>query len=170
MCPMDTGKNAREKIHNFLKSHEVAVLSTISYDNTPYAAAIYVVSDDSFNFFFLTKTDTKKSRFIMANHNAALTIVDPVIPMTLQATGTVSKIDEPDKFLHMFIKIAEENAQKKGGTHWPPPVTKIKGPGDLAMYKFEPAWLRLGDFSGSNDITITAKNIFLQLIPKEDES
>lgn len=167
---MNTDENNKEKVRNFLKTHAVAVLSTVSYDNTPYAAAIYVVTDDAFNFFFLTKSDTKKSRFIMDNHNAALTIVDPAIPMTLQVTGTVTKVDEPDKFLHMFIKIAEENAQKVGGFHWPPPLSKLKSPGDLWMYKFEPTWLRLGDFSESDDVTNTSKHIFLQLIPQESKS
>ena len=106
----------------------------------------------------------------MDNRNAALTIVDPAIPMTLQSTGTVTKVDDSDKMLHMFIKIAEENALKKSGFHWPPPLSKLKSPGALWMYKFEPNWLRLGDFSNSNDVTESTKDIFLQLIPQESKS
>lgn len=164
---MNYGKNNQAKVRKFLETHAVAVLSTISQDNLPYAAAVYVVPDDMFNFYFLTKSDTKKSRFVQANHNAALTIVDADVPMTLQTTGTVTKMDENDKMLEMFITIAEKNVYEKWGFHWPPPLSKLRGPGSLLMYKFEPNWMRLGDFSGSDIVTITKKDIFHQLIPND---
>jgi len=89
--------------------------------------------------------------------------------MTLQATGSVTKVDEQDKMLEIFITIAEKNVYEKWGFHWPPPLSKLKGPGSLWMYKFEPNWMRLGDFSDSEDVTDTKKDIFLQIIPQENK-
>ena len=162
---MKKEKNNQEKVRDFLQTHAVAVLSTMSYDDTPYAAAVYVVIDDVFNFYFLTKSDTKKSRFVLANNNAALTMVDAAIPMTLQATGTVTIVDEPETLSQLIVKYAEKNAQQIGNFHWPPTLAKLKGQGALWMYKFEPNWMRIGDFSDSDDITVTKKDIFHQLIP-----
>lgn len=162
---MKNEKNNREKVRKFLEKHAVAVLSTISPDNTPHAAAIYAVPDDSCNCYFLTNSDSKKSQNLMANGNAALTIVDPAIPMILQATGKVTKVDEPHKFLHMFIKIAQENAKQHGDFHWLPPLAKMKSHGALRMYKFEPNWLRMGDFSDAKNSAEAKKDIFQQLIP-----
>lgn len=167
---MKNAINNQETVRMFLETHAVAVLSTISQDNMPYSAAVYVVPDDKFNLYFITKSDTKKSRYILANHNAAVTIVDQDVPMTLQATGTVTKMDDNDKILEVFITMAEENIHEKWGFHWPPPLSKLKGPGALWMYKFEPNWMRLADFSGSNTVTVTKKGIFYQLIPTNDES
>ena len=150
--------NSKEKVYEFLRKHAVAVLSTVSSDGTPGASPIYFIPDEALNFYFITKSDTLKSKNIQGRHNhVAMTVIDPEIPMTVQAKGSVSEIQDPN----VFTKIATENAKQKAGFHWPPPLYKLKSEGFIFMYKFEPSWLRVGDFSESSE---NNKEIFYQII------
>jgi hypothetical protein len=151
--------NSKEKVYKFLKNHAVAVLSTVSPDGTPNASPIYFVPDKELNIYFITKSDTKKSQNIeSSNSNAAITVVDSIVPMTVQAKGIVREVEEPD----FYVKIAQANAKEQAGFRWPPPLYKLKGEGHILLYKFAPYWLRVADFSEHNDVT---RGVFHQLIP-----
>lgn len=163
---MSAEANGKEKILTFLQTHAVAVLSTVGHDNSPYAATIYIVADNDLNFYFLTKSDTKKTQNINHNNKAAITMMDTALPITLQTTGTIQLVKDPEKLLDMFIKIAEKNAHKEAGFSWPPPLAKLRGAGGLLMYKFIPSWMRLGDFSHTEDVTETTESIFHELHPQ----
>ena len=82
--------NEREEAHEFLKSHPMAVISTVSEDNKPWGAAIYAVADDEFNFFFVTRQKTAKYQNIDENSVVALTFADPESQTTVQVSGRVS--------------------------------------------------------------------------------
>lgn len=155
--------DSKEKVYELLTKHEVAVLSTVSADNIPSAAAIYFVPDKELNFYFITKSDTEKSHNIESiSHKAAITVIDPKILVEVQAKGEVNEIEDP-KYL---IRIAEENAKEKAGFHWPPPFSKLQSEGFLLVYKFTPTWLRVADFSelggGSSK---PGTSLFHQIIP-----
>lgn len=138
--------DSKEKVYEFLRDHAVAVLSTVSQDGTPSASPIYFVSDKQLNFYFMTKSDTEKSKNIESGNNrVAITVVDSAFPMVVQAKGQVSEVQDRDNFL----KITEENAREEAGFHWPPPLSKLESEGDLLMYIFTPSWLRVADFSES---------------------
>lgn len=138
--------DSKEKVYTFLKEHAVAVLSTVSFDGTPSASPIYFIVDKELNFYFMTKSDTEKSQNIeYSNNNAAITVIDAAVPMTIQVKGTVKEILEPE----FFSKITEENAKEKAGFHWPPPLSKLQSQGFVVLYKFETSWLRVADFSES---------------------
>ncbi len=154
--------DSKEKVYEFLREHAVAVLSTVSHDGTPSASPIYFVADKQLNFYFMTKSDTEKSKNIENNNNVAITVIDSTIPMVVQAKGLVSEIQDRE----IFTKIAEENAKQEAGFHWPPPLSKLESEGSLLMYAFTPTWLRVADFSesggGSNK---PGTNLFHQIIP-----
>lgn len=154
--------NSKEKVYELLKKHEIAILSTVSSDNTPSAAAIYFISDKDLNLYFITKSDTEKSQNIELNNNqAAITIIDPKMLIEVQTKGTVHEIDDPQ----YLIKLAEENAKERAGFHWPPPLSKLESEGFHVVYKFTPSWLRVADFSeeggGSSK---PGTNLFHQII------
>lgn len=157
---------SKNEVYTYLKHLSIAVLSTVSMDSKPYASVIYFVTDHNLNFFFITKSDTKKAKNLEKNKNAALTILDPTNPKTIQATGTVEKVQDADIYTYMLKKIAEENS-RKGGFYWPPPLSKLKSMGELVMYKLEPDWLRFADFTESTHATSenSKTNIFYQVIP-----
>lgn len=152
--------HSKESVYSYLQSHAVGVLSTISAENLPDASPIYFVTDNELNFFFLTKSHLKKSLDIDNNNHAALTVVDAASLITIQATGTVKEVENPE----MYEKLAEVNAQEKGGLHWPPPLHKLHHSGDLLMYQLTPDWLRVADFSESEDETNITNDVFHEII------
>lgn len=157
----------REEIYSYLQFLTIGVLSTVSDTGKPYAAVIYFVVDHNLNFFFVTKTDTKKSQNLEKNNNAAITILDPNFPKTVQATGIVEAVQEPDMHTYLLKRISEANS-KKGIYYWPPPLSKLNSQGDLILYKFQPDWLRFADFTESTysvESSGVKTNIFYQIIP-----
>lgn len=154
-----SGQKSKEEIYAYLQSVYLAVLSTSSKDGQPYAASIYFTTDPELNFYFLTKSDTKKSLNLEENNNAAITTIDLLAPKMIQATGAAGEIEDPKHYHTMLARISEANAQKKG-FYWPPPLSKVDSQGDLVLYKFTPTWLRFGDFSEE-----TTENIFYKVIP-----
>ena len=141
-----SGQKSKNEVYTYLQSLYIAVLSTATPSGAPYAATIYFITDPDLNFYFLTKSDTKKSRNIEENSNVALTTVDTSTPRTIQASGKVVEVEDPTQYRRMLERISEANA-KKGGFYWPPPLSKINSSGDLVLYKFTPEWLRFADFS-----------------------
>jgi general stress protein 26 len=157
-----SGTKSKAEIYSFLTPLAIAVLSTSTKDGIPHAAIIYFLPDEELNFYFLTKSDTKKSKNLERNNRAALTIVDPKSPRTIQATGEVSEIEEPEMYTKIMEKIAEENA-KGNSFYWPPPLSKLDSEGDLILYRFQPDWLRYADFTES-----TSENVFYDVIPSNN--
>lgn len=154
-----SGQKSKGEIYAYLQSLYLAVLSTASKDGLPYAASIYFITDPELNFYFLTKSDTKKSLNLEENNNAAITTIDPSAPKIIQATGVASELEDPKQYHTMLARISEANAQKKE-FYWPPPLSKVDSSGDLVLYKFIPKWLRFADFSEE-----TSVNIFYKVIP-----
>jgi general stress protein 26 len=153
--------SSKEKVYEFLQSHAVGILSTATTAGIPSASPIYFIVDEDLNFFFVTKSDTKKAQNVKENKNVALTIVDSGIPLTIQSSGTVEEVQDPQ----MYAKLAEANAKEKGGFSWPPPLSKLESEGFLLLYKFQPSWLRVGDFSESKEGADIQNNIFHVIIP-----
>lgn len=162
---MPASENTKEELKKFVESHAIASLSTVSPDNIPYTAIVYVVLDDELNFYFITRNGSRKIEYLGHNNNASLAIYDQSKPYTIQAQGNVHKVENPDTFINLFVKIAESSAKETGGFHWPPPVTKIDNNMDISMFKFVPNWLRLGDFSGTEHAMESPDHIFKQIIP-----
>lgn len=154
---MDASFKSKEEIYNYLKSLAVAVLSTVSDEGKPDASPIYFVADEELSLYFISPSDTTKSKNIINNTNAAIAIIDPRAPKTIQAKGRVIKVSSPKTYRKFIAIIAEANAKGKG-FYWPPPLSKVDSQGDLIMYKFKPSWMRFADFTKSSDV-------FFQVIP-----
>ncbi len=155
-----SGLMSVEETYDYLRPLAIAVLSTVSPAGEPYAATIFFITDQDLNFYFLTKSDTKKSEYLEETKKAALTIIDPSSPKTVQATGTVSEIETPQMYQALMAKIAESNV-KETGFYWPPPLSKLDSSGDLLLYQFTPEWLRVADFSEDPK----EGNTFYQVLP-----
>ena len=162
---MPIDENSREQVKKFVESHAIASISTISPENIPYSAIVYVVVDDELNFYFITRNGSRKIEYIDNNNNASLTIYDQTNPFTIQAQGNIHKVENPETFLNLFIKIAESSAKEIGGFHWPPPVTKFDNNMDISMFKFVPSWLRIADFTDTKHAVEAPDHIFKQIIP-----
>lgn len=135
--------DSKEKVYEFINKHAIAILSTVSSDNTPSAAVVYVIPDKELNLYFLTESDTEKSRNIESNNKAAITLIDQANLIEIQTKGTITETEDPQ----YFMKLAKENAEEVAGFHWPPPLSKLATEGFHIVYKFTPTWLRVADFS-----------------------
>jgi len=87
------GHKGKEEVYRYLQPLAIAVLSTVNPKQHPYAALIYFIVDNDLNFYYLTKSDTNKSHNLKKNHHAALTIIDPLSPKTIQTTGSASEVE-----------------------------------------------------------------------------
>lgn len=130
------------KVHEFLKSHPMGVLSTASPDGEPWGAAIYYVADEDFNFYFVTKAGTDKYRNLKTNPKVSLTVADPAEQTTVQAAGTVSQLPPEDYMDIVYGRLAK--AARKPG-HWTPPIEKLDK-GDYMPFRLVPSKLHYADY------------------------
>src|SRR5262249_53886886 len=131
----------KQKTLEFLKSHPLAVLSTISSDGSVDAAVIYAIVTDDLHFFFITKPDTKKAKNIVSNPQAALTIADQSLQTTVQVKGTIHDMQQATNYTQLFLNVAESISSL--GT---PPLSKLKSSTEYVLYKFTTQWMRYADF------------------------
>ncbi|MBI5122397.1 pyridoxamine 5'-phosphate oxidase family protein [Candidatus Roizmanbacteria bacterium] len=162
--------NSKEKIYLYLKSHHIAALSTASEEKRPHGALVYVFADPDLNFYFFTKSKTKKAEDLENNNQAALTVFDPTFPRTIQAEGTVQKIVDEALYDKLFNFLMSQTAKEEEGLYWPPPISKVYIAGELTLFKFEPKWLRFADFSDSKTfLHVNLENNFFQVIPPQEQ-
>src|SRR5688572_12065278 len=99
-------KNGAKKVQDFLKTHHMGILSTVSKDGKPWGSAITFAVDDDLKFYFMTRADTLKYKNIEANHNVSLTVADETEQISVQSVGVVSRVDTDDYMDVVFKKLA----------------------------------------------------------------
>lgn len=132
-----------KKVHNFLKHHNMGVLSTVSASGEPWGSAVTFAHDEDLNFFFMTRSNTLKYKNIEANPTVALTVADEKDQVTVQAVGTITRVAAKDYMDVIFKKLA--SAKPRGDYHWVPPVIKVHK-GDYMILQFTPKRLQYADF------------------------
>ncbi len=93
----------------FINQRTLAVLSTAS-DNLPWGAPVHLLSeptDRGFSCFFITRSETRKTRNILANPAVALTMVGDRILETLQMTGLASVVSDAGRADEILGRINE---------------------------------------------------------------
>ena len=130
----------------FLKENTLAVISTVSIENTPESATIYYVVDDNFNFYFMSETNSRKVNNFRANPHVALVIGTENAPVTAQVEGEVKEIDNGEDFMLRYEQLQE--ISHKG--QYTPLLEGLKDrPGGM-LFKLTPTWLRWTDFRQSS--------------------
>ncbi len=143
-----------KQIRSFLKTHDLAVIATCSKSGQPEAATIGYLVDENFNFFFLTKPDSRKIKNILENPKVALVIGTTSGINTIQVEGEAQIIQQKDVgFEEMLLKTTRIGALYYG------PLLKMEG-GDFVTVRIKTTWLRFLDFDELN-----GKEEFFQLIP-----
>lgn len=137
-------ENRQTKAYKFLLSHELGVISTVSDEGELSSAVIYYFSDDDFNIYFVTKSNTQKYRNIAANGKIALTIYDEPKRFTLQARGTASEVKEQDTQSRIMNHLAKVRGDSEHA--WFPPVALLEG-GDYALLKVHLDHIQIADYA-----------------------
>lgn len=108
----------------FLRSHDLAVLSTINEDEEIDAATIYYKIDRDNRIYFMTKSSTAKAHNLFAHSYVALTIFDEKKMSTAQVKGICDIVDDPEVKNYIYSEISKP--RQYGGVQMSVPVTKIK--------------------------------------------
>jgi len=136
----------RKDVFNFLTKHSVAVLATVSEKHAPHASAMYFVVDEELNFFFLTKSSTRRFLHIQTNDQVAIVVSANNSPQSVQIEGKASIISDPWQQRNIVNQVAEKSASQ-GKKFWPPPVSQLQD-GEIAILKVTPTVCCYCDFFG----------------------
>ena len=118
-------------ITEYINNHPLAVISTIDPDGKPYGTTLYAASDDQLNVYFITKTETHKSRYINLNPNVALTFTGEDHQTTLQLSGQaieLSTAEEGSTAFHALDSIRHHHQDFRL------PISKLQA-GPYIVYK-----------------------------------
>ncbi|HSX07444.1 MAG TPA: pyridoxamine 5'-phosphate oxidase family protein [Candidatus Saccharimonadales bacterium] len=139
---------SRERITDFLKLKGVGVLATVDGSGQPYAATVYVTTDEPLNLYFVTKRDTQKCRNLQANPRAAIAIYDATTQTTVQAEGTVVEVTDARQQEWVFKDIWSRAAQTSPGGV--PPITQLIA-GGYVVFRLSAPSLRMATFKQVNN-------------------
>lgn len=130
-------------IRDFLENHHSGVLATADAASIPHAAVVYFVADDNFCLRFATKTETQKLKNMEENDQVAFVCFDEVTQTTVQVSGRVEKVTNPDEQQAALnaMYLSSETISKVEL----PPIEKLFA-GDYVTLKIIPQVIKMGIF------------------------
>lgn len=153
-------KNKDKQLLEFLKKHPTAALATISKNNTAQCATVFYFADNMLNFYFVTKTNSRKHGNLQVNKQVALCITDEQKLQTVQIEGRALVIKDK---VELDAAIDELKLIQYGGHRYEnPPINKLYG--DFIFYKVIPTWIRWTDYKNKwTDTSIYERSDFSYL-------
>jgi len=142
--PVTIHHNKQKEMYDFLRTHKVGVLATVSKGGEPDAAAIYFTVDHDLHVSFLTKTGTRKAHNLQHGKHAALVVYDAGTQTTVQLRGEASQITDSAKANALFTEIIYTSLDTSGVDV--PPISKLDE-GDYVAYRLRPTEVRMAVFS-----------------------
>lgn len=128
----------------FMRSKDIAVLSSIDRTGNLYGSPVYFVIDQENNFYILTKDKTDKVKNISGNSQVALTIFEEYKAKTLSIQGIANYETDQKIIGYVFNEIVKP--REYNGNVKLPPVTYIKD-GDFKVIKITPTSAKYSDYS-----------------------
>jgi general stress protein 26 len=134
----------QQRIYDFLKNNNAAVLSTTNSENKPHGAVIYFHIDPNFTISFITKKASYKHHNLSGNQNISLTIFDANEQIICQVYGKakllnkLSSIDTVSQ--QIFAAIFKRKARREL------PISKLNI-GNYVAYNIIPDNIRLSVYS-----------------------
>ncbi len=136
--------NFTDEAINYLKNHDMAVISTVDRTGNVFGAVVYYTVDQNNNIYILTKSRSSKDRNIYAHSQVALTVYEAGTEETVQLQGmaeteTNQKIRQ--SVFDLMIKPRQYNKVKEL-----PPVTKLHD-GSFTIIRITPTTINYTDYS-----------------------
>lgn len=121
---------------DFIKSHGLVVVSTVTKAGQPYGTVVYYfLSDDSpLSFYIVTKESTGMAINLRANQKVAATIVDKSEYATLQAQGVACQITDHQAAYSVLNHALLSNSSVPKG--FIPPIAQIER-GAYVVYRID---------------------------------
>ncbi|MFA6407342.1 MAG: pyridoxamine 5'-phosphate oxidase family protein [Candidatus Paceibacterota bacterium] len=152
-------EKATEKIKKeakeYLQSEKLAVVSTVSSEGKPQSATVLYLLDDEFNFFFVTRSDTKKVENLLTNNDVSIVVGAQMGPVTMQMSGVATLLSstEQKEFVYKLSKNTELKQLYYG------PFLNLEGI-NFSLYRVAITWARWLKI----DIE-KKKEVYYQIIP-----
>jgi len=144
----------------FMSTHPLGVVSISRGQEAPYAASMFIISDEQLNLFFITKSDTEKYRLLQDNGNVAITITDFESQETIQAEGIAEEVMAEGGVLEeVFKKLS--SMKPPGNSKWLPPIVKLHA-GEFVIFQIEVRKMRYANFTDT--LKNSASDVFKQII------
>jgi len=139
---------AEQQAKTLIDQNPLSVVSFNKKHEAPHSSAVFVIRQDPFDLFFVTKTDTEKYQCLQKDNKISVTTYDFASQQTIQATGVAEEITaEGGTMEELFKKLA--HIKPKGDINWLPPIVKLKS-GNYAIIRIKLDSLRFADFSVQN--------------------
>jgi len=144
----------------FLSDERVlsAALATIDEAGQPHNAIVYFYTDEDFNFYFLTPTDTNKHKNLRHNRNVALAVANNKEYTTVQVEGTAALLEkgsEEENTALAYLKNRLIDAQ----VTWPIYQLADYDDNTIAVFKVVPTALRYLNLEKENGLPITENGL-----------
>lgn len=129
-------KQQLERIKQFLKQHQLAVVSTVNKDAKPEAAVVGFALTSDFNLIFGTFSTSRKYMNLQSNLSVAV-VIGWDQGKTVQIEGTVEEITDPKEIDSSIINHLSKI----------PSVAKFLEKPDERLFKIKPTWVCYSDLS-----------------------
>lgn len=119
---------------NFLKTHEIGVLSTVERTGSLSGAVVYYTIFDGYPYF-ITKETSRKADNILANQHIAFTVFDEANLQTVQLQGIAEQVHSDAHKIEILASIVHQRTYADGSHK--PPILRI-GPDGIQTYRIVP--------------------------------
>jgi len=127
----------REFVYDFIKQHDLAVLSTSSDGNQPEAALVGIAISENLEIVFDTVKTSRKYQNLLRNPLVALVIGwDNETTLQYEGTAIELKNTDDDNFLKEIYFAAFKDGRERAEI-WP----------DIVHFKIIPNWVRYSNFN-----------------------
>ena len=121
----------------YMRSHKLAVISTLGADVGPQSAFVGVATTDKFEIIFDTVSTSRKHANLLRDPRIAVTYAAAPAEQTLQYEGVAFAVSRTDPYDAAF----REDYYRA----WPDGPERLKWP-DLVYWRIEARWLRYSDY------------------------
>ncbi len=128
-------RNEQEVVENFIKQHNLAVVTTVSQDFLPEAAVVGISALDNLELLFGTFHTSRKWQNLQKNSRVAL-VIGWDQGRTVQYEGEATELSENERADAMTTHLAQV-----------PSLAKFMAKGEMAIFKVTPKWVRYSDNS-----------------------
>lgn len=139
----DTAIDFSIKAHNFLMSHDIASLATLSPTGMLQVAVVYYATDKNSNIYVVTKVNTSKAKNIEAHSQVGLMIYDTSSMQTIQIEGMASVESDPKICKKIYDTILRPRFQ---GSHTEMPPIMYLPAGEYEVIVIKPVKYKLSDY------------------------
>lgn len=129
---------------SFLRSNDLAVLSTVDKTNQASGAVVYYLVDEQHRIYILTKAETTKAKNILSNKHVALTLFDAQRAQTLQVQGEAAVETNEEVKAYVFKTISRIRQYSSG--YQLPPVAWLQA-GMFVVIRITPTNSTFVDFA-----------------------